>query len=176
MVVGVALIHRPFVDEVLAYIARDGRFRSCSTNDDEGLDMKLDMKFDLAVVPDAHSLAVDRTVNAPPVTIVMSPVGAPLEMGLVESLAHPGGSVTGLSNMEAELGGKRLDLLREAIPGLARVAILAANTDPFTAPFVKDLQTGAARLGLQLQAALFALENSAIDEYSSLAWVRGPEA
>jgi hypothetical protein len=63
--------------------------------------------------------------------------------------------VTGLSNMEAELGGKRLDLLREAIPGLARVAILAANTDPFTAPFVKDLQTGAARLGLQLQAALF---------------------
>lgn len=134
------------------------------------------MKFDLAVVPDAHSLAVDRTVNAPPVTIVMSPAGAPLEMGLVESLAHPGGSVTGLSNMEAELGGKRLDLLREAIPGLARVAILAANTDPFTAPFVKDLQTGAARLGLQLQAALPALENSAIDEYSSLAWVRGPEA
>jgi len=68
LVVGVALIHGPFVDEVLAYIARDGRFRSCSTNDDEGLDMKLDMKFDLAVVPDAHSLAVDRTVNAPPVT------------------------------------------------------------------------------------------------------------
>jgi hypothetical protein len=79
LVVGVALIHGPFVDEVLAYIARDGRFRSCSTNDDEGLDMKLDMKFDLAVVQDAHSLAVDRTVNAPPVTIVMSPVGAPLD-------------------------------------------------------------------------------------------------
>jgi hypothetical protein len=42
--------------------------------------------------------------------------------GLVESLARPGGNVTGLSNMEAELGGKRLDLLREAIPGLVRVA------------------------------------------------------
>jgi ABC-type uncharacterized transport system substrate-binding protein len=67
--------------------------------------------------------------------------------GLVESLTRPGGNVTGLSNLEAELGGKRLDLLREVIPGLARVAILAAKTDPFTASFVQNLQTGAARLG-----------------------------
>jgi putative tryptophan/tyrosine transport system substrate-binding protein len=56
--------------------------------------------------------------------------------------------------MEAELGGKRLDLLREAIPGLARVAVLAAKTDPFTAPFVQDLQTGAARVGLQLHPVM----------------------
>jgi len=52
------------------------------------------------------------------IPIVMAPAGAPLESGLVESLAHPGGNVTGLSNMEAELGGKRLDLLHEVIPGL----------------------------------------------------------
>ena len=84
----------------------------------------------------------------------MSPAGAPLKSGLVESLARPGGNVTGLSNMEAELGGKRLDLLHEIIPGLAQVAVLAAKTDPFTRPFVQDLQTGAARLGLQLHPVM----------------------
>jgi putative ABC transport system substrate-binding protein len=75
-------------------------------------------------------------------------------MGLVDSLARPGGNVTGLSNMEAELGGKRLDLLREAIPGSARVAVLAAKTDPFTPPFVQDLQSGTARVGFQLHPVM----------------------
>jgi putative tryptophan/tyrosine transport system substrate-binding protein len=94
-----------------------------------------------------HTPAVRAAMNATKtIPIVMAPAGAPLEMGLVESLARPGGNVTGLSNMEAELGGKRLDLLREAIPALARVAVLAAKTDPFTPPFVQDLQSGAARV------------------------------
>jgi putative ABC transport system substrate-binding protein len=98
-----------------------------------------------------HTPAVRAAMNATKtIPIVMSPAGAPLEMGLVESLARPGGNVTGLSNMEAELGGKRLDLLRETIPGLARVGVLVVKTDPFTKPFLQDLQTGASRAGLQL--------------------------
>jgi ABC-type uncharacterized transport system substrate-binding protein len=102
-----------------------------------------------------HTPAVRAAMNATKtIPIVMAPAGAPLEMGLVESLARPGGNVTGLSNMEAELGGKRLDLLREAIPALARVAVLAAKTDPFTPPFVQDLQSGAARVGLQLHPVM----------------------
>ena len=102
-----------------------------------------------------HTPAVKVAMNATrTIPIVMSPAGAPLEMGLVESLARPGGNVTGLSNMEAELGGKRLDLLREAIPGLARVGVLALKTDPFTTPFVQDLKTGAARVGLQLHPVM----------------------
>jgi ABC-type uncharacterized transport system substrate-binding protein len=107
------------------------------------------------VIAAYHTPAVKAAMNATStIPIVMSPAGAPLEMGLVESLAHPGGNVTGLSNMEAELGGKRLGLLREAIPGLARVAVLAAKTDPFTAPFVKDLQSGAAGVGFQLHPVM----------------------
>jgi ABC-type uncharacterized transport system substrate-binding protein len=66
------------------------------------------------------------------IPIVMSPAGAPLQAGLVKSLARPGGNVTGLSSMEAELGDKRLELLRSGIPRLHRVAILGAKTDPFT--------------------------------------------
>jgi putative ABC transport system substrate-binding protein len=82
----------------------------------------------------------------------MSPAGAPLQTGLVQSLARPGGNVTGLSAMEAELAGKRLHLLREIIPGLKRVAVLASRTDPFTVPFLKDAESSAAQVGLGLEA------------------------
>jgi ABC-type uncharacterized transport system substrate-binding protein len=98
------------------------------------------------------------------IPIVMSPAGAPLEMGLIESLARPGGNVTGLSAMEAELGGKRLGLLREVIPGLGHVAVLATKTDPFTPPFMRDLQTGAASLGLQLHPVTAPIVALAVDD------------
>jgi ABC-type uncharacterized transport system substrate-binding protein len=103
------------------------------------------------VIAAYHTPAVKAAMNATKaIPIVMAPAVAPLELGLVESLARPGGNVTGLSNMEAELGGKRLEVLREAIPGLARVAVLAVKTDPFTPPFMQDLERGAARVGLRL--------------------------
>ena len=59
------------------------------------------------------------------IPIVMIGVGAdPVEEGLVESLARPGGNVTGITNLSSELGGKRLELFKEAVPKLARVAVL----------------------------------------------------
>src|SRR5215831_18361728 len=90
------------------------------------------------------------------IPIVMAPAGAPLQSGFVQSLAHPGGNVTGLSAMDAEIGGKRLQLLRELIPDLARVAVLASNpnTDPFSGPFVEDLRLATRRAGLRLEPAL----------------------
>jgi putative tryptophan/tyrosine transport system substrate-binding protein len=109
------------------------------------------------------------------IPIVMSPAGAPLEMGLVQSLAHPGLNVTGLSNMEAELGGKRLGLLREAIPGLARVAVLAAKTDPFTAPFLKDLQSGAVGVGLHLHPVMVGGPDEFEDAFAAMS-AAGDEA
>jgi putative ABC transport system substrate-binding protein len=121
------------------------------------------------VIAAYHTPAVRAAMNATrTIPIVMSPAGAPLEMGLVNSLARPGGNVTGLSNMEAELGGKRLDLLREAVPGLARVAVLAAKTDPFTASFVRDLDAGAARLGLQLRPVLVTGPGEFEDAFSTM--------
>src|SRR5439155_6123606 len=59
-----------------------------------------------------------------------------------------------LSSMEAELGSKRLDLLRTLIPKLTRVAVLGAKTDPFTKPFMQDFQKAASSFGLQLQPVL----------------------
>ena len=65
------------------------------------------------------------------IPIVMMGAGAdPVEAGLVESLARPGGNVTGITNLTRELGGKRLELLKEAVPKLARVAVLYDPATP----------------------------------------------
>jgi putative ABC transport system substrate-binding protein len=102
-----------------------------------------------------HTPAVKAAMNVTQdIPIVMAPAGAPLQAGLVKSLARPGGNVTGLSSMEAELGNKRLDLLRTVMPGLKRVAILGSKTDPFTKPYVQDFQQAASLFRLQLQPVL----------------------
>ena len=65
------------------------------------------------------------------IPIVMTGAGIdPVEAGLVESLARPGGNVTGVTNLITELGGKRLELLKEAVPKLARVAVLYDPANP----------------------------------------------
>ena len=76
----------------------------------------------------------------------------PVEAGLVESLARPGGNVTGLTNLSRELGGKRLELLKEAVPKVARVAVLYDPAIPGNVLEVKEVLPVAARaLGLTLQ-------------------------
>jgi putative tryptophan/tyrosine transport system substrate-binding protein len=97
------------------------------------------------------AMAATRTIP-----IVMAPAGAPLQLGFVDNLARPGGNVTGLSAMDAEIGGKRLDLLRELIPNLACVAVLASTptTDPYSGPYVADLRSAATQVGLRLEPVL----------------------
>ena len=69
----------------------------------------------------------------------------PVEAGLVESLARPGGNVTGLTNLSRELGGKRLELLKEAVPKVARVAVLYDPANPASVREVKEVLPVAAR-------------------------------
>src|SRR4029450_3894591 len=95
------------------------------------------VRLKVAVIAAHHTPAVKASMSVTStIPIVMAPAGAPLQAGLVKSLAHPGGNVTGLSSMEAELGSKRLELLVNIIPGLRRIAVLGAKTDPFTTPYV----------------------------------------
>src|SRR5215831_8323210 len=76
----------------------------------------------------------------------------PVEEGLVESLARPGGNVTGLTNLSRKLGGKRLELLKEAVPKLARVAVLYDPAISGSVIEVKEvLPAGARALGLTIQ-------------------------
>jgi putative tryptophan/tyrosine transport system substrate-binding protein len=85
------------------------------------------------------------------IPIVFTNNGDPVGSGLVSSLARPGGNVTGLSLASAEITGKRLQLLKEAVPGVTRVAILSNPTSPIQALMLKEVKIAAAALHLQLQ-------------------------
>jgi putative ABC transport system substrate-binding protein len=90
--------------------------------------------------------AIKATRSIP---IIMS-AGDPVGAGLVASLAHPGGNVTGLSSQTAGGEEKRLELLKELLPNLSRVAVLSNSTNPYCVLAVQYAQRGAAALGLML--------------------------
>ena len=109
------------------------------------------LKVDVIVAAtDGAIAAVKRETQTIP--IVMRNSSDPVGTGLVASLARPGGNVTGLSTLSPELSGKRLELLREAVPGLSRVAFLW-NPDVRSAVFdYKETEGAAGSLHLQLQS------------------------
>ena len=75
----------------------------------------------------------------------------PIETGFVASLAHPGGNFTGMTSLAAEIGGKRLEMLKELLPGLARVAVFWNPPVVTYGPILKELEAAAPRLGLDIQ-------------------------
>jgi len=95
------------------------------------------------------------------IPIVFTGVGDPLKAGLVKSFAKPGGNVTGISILSPDLGGKRLELLKEAVPGITHVALLWSPSAS-TAAALKTTQAAAEALGLQLQS----LEVRSPDDFS----------
>jgi putative ABC transport system substrate-binding protein len=92
--------------------------------------------------------AIKRATSTIP--IVMALVADPVGSGLAASLAHPGGNVTGLSVMTAELSAKRLQLLKETIPWLARVAVLWNPHSPFHTKVIEELKAAAPSLSIKL--------------------------
>jgi putative ABC transport system substrate-binding protein len=84
------------------------------------------------------------------IPIVMTLVADPVGMGLVESLARPGGNFTGLSLMLPDLSGKRLELLKETVPNLSRVALLLDPTDAVKQRTIKSNEAAAQALGISL--------------------------
>jgi ABC-type uncharacterized transport system substrate-binding protein len=109
--------------------------------------LKLDM---IVAATDVAIAAVKRETQTIP--IVMATSNDPIATGLVASLARPGGNVTGLSLISPQLSGKRLELLREVIPGLSRVAFLW-NPDVRGAVLdYRETEGAASSLGLQLQS------------------------
>src|SRR5262245_21509944 len=95
-------------------------------------------------------LATKQTTSVIP--IVFARVGDPVANNLVATLARPGGNVTGLSVQSADLAGKRLELLREVVPSLRRVAILANVDNPFSVIELGEAQAAAGTLGLEFDA------------------------
>jgi putative tryptophan/tyrosine transport system substrate-binding protein len=94
--------------------------------------------------------AARRAVRTIP--IVFAVAGDPVGTGLVTSLARPGGNVTGLTDIAPEIAGKRLELLREAVPGITRIAVLWNPANPSAAPQMKDTSAVAHSLGLRIRS------------------------
>jgi putative ABC transport system substrate-binding protein len=109
------------------------------------------MKVDLIVASGspASFAARDATRTIP---IVMGSLAAdPIETGLIASLARPGGNITGMTEMAAHLSGKRLELLKETMPSLARLAVFWNPPNPAYGPVLKGLEAAAPVLRLTLQ-------------------------
>jgi putative ABC transport system substrate-binding protein len=88
------------------------------------------------------------------IPIVMAPVADPVATGLVDSIARPGGNITGMSMLGPDLSGKRLELLREIKPDLKAIAFVGATRDPNTKTFVAAIEAAARQLGLRLAVKL----------------------
>jgi putative tryptophan/tyrosine transport system substrate-binding protein len=116
-----------------------------------------------ALAADLVRLKVDVIVSAGPavtrpaseatktIPIVMAQDGDPVANGFVASLARPGGNITGLATLAPELSGKQLELLKEIVPKLSRVAIIGNSTRPGNAQALKEIEFAAGALGVQLQ-------------------------
>ena len=102
------------------------------------------LKADVIVVGSTPGIiAVKNTSGAIP--IVMVTTGDPVAGGLVASLARPGGNITGLTALGQELSGKRLEVLKEAVPKVSRVAVLSNPTNPDSVLELKEVLAAAAR-------------------------------
>jgi ABC-type uncharacterized transport system substrate-binding protein len=108
------------------------------------------LKIDLIVTagPAATRPAKEATVTMP---IVMAQDTDPVGNGFVASLARPGGNITGLSTLSPELSGKQLELLKEIVPKLSRMAVLGISTRPGNAQALKEVELAAAAFKTQLQ-------------------------
>ena len=118
------------------------------------------LKVDVLITPGTNeALAAKNATRTVP--IVFLSVTDPVGVGLIDSLARPGGNITGFTIIAAELAGKRLELLKETIPNLSRVAVLWKPQDPGSTPQWKESQLAARELGLQL----YSMEVSSADKY-----------
>jgi putative ABC transport system substrate-binding protein len=121
------------------------------------------LKVDVLLTPGTPgALALKNATKTIP--IVFADVTDPVAAGLVDSLARPGGNITGFSSIEAVLAGKRLELLKEAVPKISRVAVLWNPHDPSSAQQWKESQLAARELGLQLHY----MEVSNADQFESV--------
>jgi len=108
------------------------------------------------------------------IPIVMADTGDPIGTGLVASLPRPGGNVTGIASVSSELAGKSVQLIRDMLPSVRRVAALANATDPFAKPFLEQIKLGGEATGTtinpvsigdseELEAAFAAMEKDRPD-------------
>ena len=106
----------------------------------------------MIVAWNTHSVLAAKAVTTT-IPIVFTVGDDPVRLGLVASLARPGGNLTGINFFNAELAAKRLELLRELVPTAIRIAVLVNPINPSTEATVRDVQSAARVIGLQIQVS-----------------------
>ena len=113
------------------------------------------------------TLELKKLTDTIPIVFVL--VADPIGFGLVQSLAQPGGNATGPWLMTIDVSGKRLELFKEAVPNLSRVAVLTDATDPFKDRLVKAYQASGERLGLSIWPVEIKTPEDIEPEFSKIA-------
>ena len=131
---------------IIEYRSADGRSERFADLAAELVGLKVDL---LVTRGTPASLAAKNATRTIPV--VMANAGDPVSSGLVASLAHPGGNITGLSSVTVNLEAKRFGLLRELVPGIARIAALYNMSSPANPPQWKEIETAARAVGVRAQ-------------------------
>jgi putative ABC transport system substrate-binding protein len=125
----------------------DGHYERLSALAAELVALKVDLILASGGTPAAEA-AMKATQRIP---IVVGAISDPVATKMVQSLAHPGGNVTGITNMASELYPKRLALLKEGLPGVKHVALLLNGANPFSPEALRLSQVAARSLGIQLE-------------------------
>jgi putative ABC transport system substrate-binding protein len=112
------------------------------------------------------ALAAKQTTKTIPIVFVT--LGDAVQAGLVASLSRPGENLTGVSGLGPELSGKRLELLKEVVPGLARVALLTDPANVASAPTLRETETAAQSLGVELQVIKVTKPDQLEDAFSAM--------
>ena len=120
------------------------------------------LKVDVIVAEGAGAIGAAKAASAT-IPIVMAQVNDPIVLGLVASLSRPGGNITGNSNLSPELSGKRLELLKEILPKMSRLAVLAYRSEAMRTS-IKETEVAAQSLHMQVQL----IEVQGPDEFESV--------
>ena len=130
---------------LIEYRWAEGKYERFPTLIAELIALKVDV---IVTAGTPASLAVKKATTSIP--LVMIAVGDPVGTGLITSLAHPGGNITGLTSIAGDLEGKRLELLREVVPGLSHVAVFWNPASPFQVVAEKEVQAAARVLRMKV--------------------------
>ena len=132
---------------LIEYRGAEGNLKRVPTLVNEFVELKVDVI--IAPFPPAIRAAKQATKTIP---IVMVASIDPVATGLVESLAHPGGNITGISTLSQDLSGKRLELLKEVVPRLSRVGVLLDIESHSSIMNLKEYETASGPLKIQIQS------------------------
>jgi putative ABC transport system substrate-binding protein len=133
----------------IEFRSADGKPERLAALASELVNLKVDV---LVVALTPAQLAAKKATSQIP--IVLAGSGDPVGTGLIASLSSPGGNITGTASITAEISGKLLQLIREALPAAKRVAVLVNATDAFSKPFLAALQAASRKIQLEISSSM----------------------